>query len=106
MASYYNRYSQFISNGQNLPLPGITLPIGSEDKYYIFRQGKDRLDKLSNLYYSNPYSGWIIMLANPEFGGLEFLIPDMTTIRIPFPFNDALSRYETEINNNIILYGK
>jgi hypothetical protein len=26
------------------------------------------------MYYNNPYGGWLIMLANPEFGGLEFNI--------------------------------
>jgi hypothetical protein len=37
------------------------------------------------MYYNNPYGGWLIMLANPEFGGLEFNIPNQTVIRIPFP---------------------
>jgi hypothetical protein len=57
------------------------------------------------MYYNNPYSGWLILLANPEFGGLEFNIPDMTTLRIPFPYDSAISRYITEIENYKVLYG-
>ena len=46
------------------------------------------------------------MLANPEYGGLEFNIPDMTVLRIPFPYESAISRYTTEVTNNINLYGE
>jgi hypothetical protein len=58
------------------------------------------------MYYLNPYSGWLIMLANPQFGGLEFNIPDLTQIRIPYPLEDAMQRYITELNNHILLYGE
>ena len=88
------------------PIPGITIPESSSDKYAIYKQGVTRLDKLSNEYYNNPYSGWLIMLANPQFGGLEFNIPDMTSLRIPFPFETAIGRYTTEINNHKALYGE
>jgi hypothetical protein len=46
------------------------------------------------------------MLANPQFGGLEFNIPDNTLIRIPFPFDSAVERYSTEIRNYKLLYGE
>ena len=88
------------------PLPGITIPSESSDKNAVYKQGVSRLDKLSNMYYNNPYSGWLIMLANPEYGGLEFNIPDMTVLRIPFPFDSAVARYKTQVNNHIILYGE
>jgi|ERR1035437_981013 hypothetical protein len=104
--SYFDRYNSFRVNGEIKPLPGITIPIDSADKQAIYKQGQSRLDKLSNLYYNNPYSGWLIMLANPEHGGLEFNIPDMTSLRIPFPFNSAVSRYITEVNNHKLLYGE
>ena len=46
------------------------------------------------------------MLANPEYGGLEFNIPDMTLIRVPFPFDSAVGRYITQVTNHKILYGE
>jgi hypothetical protein len=104
--AYFDRYSQFRDNGEIKPLPGITIPSAQTDKNAVYRIGQSRLDKLSNLYYNNPYSGWLILLANPQFGGLEFNIPDMTAIRIPFPYTDAISRYTTEVTNNLLLYGE
>jgi hypothetical protein len=106
MATYTDRYSKFRDNGNIKPLPGIIIPVNSTDKQAIYKLGESRLDKLSNLYYLNPYSGWLIMLANPEYGGLEFNIPDMTLLRIPFPYESAISRYTTEVTNNINLYGE
>ena len=46
------------------------------------------------------------MLANPQYGGLEFNIPDMTSLRIPFPFDSAVSRYTTQVSNHKSLYGE
>jgi hypothetical protein len=46
------------------------------------------------------------MLANPEYGGLEFNIPDMTLIRIPFPFESAVTRYITAVTIHKTLYGE
>ena len=89
------------------PIPGITIPIDSTlDKFVVYKQGLTRLDKVSNMFYLNPYSGWLIMLANPEFGGLEFNIPDSSIIRVPFPYDSAVSRYITEVTNNINLSGE
>lgn len=106
MARYNDRYSKFRNNGQMHTIPGIKIPVESSDKVAIYKQGQSRLDKLSNLYYNNPYSGWIILLANPEFGGLEFNIPDSTPLRIPFPYDSAISRYITEVQNHLDLYGE
>lgn len=105
MPNYYDRYSQFRVNGTMKTLPGITIPVSPTDKYAVFKQGITRLDKLSNLYYNNPYSGWLIMLANPQFGGLEFNIPDATTLRIPFPYESAVQSYNTAVSNFEDLYG-
>lgn len=105
MANYFDRYGKFRNNGNIKPVPGIKIPILSSDKSGIYKQSVSRLDKLSDMYYNNPYSGWLILLANPEFGGLEFNIPDMTTLRIPFPYDSAISRYITEIENYKVLYG-
>ena len=106
MAKYYDRYSSFRDNGSMKPVPGISIPKDSGDKQAIYKQGQSRLDKLSNMYYNNPYSGWLIMLANPEFGGLEFNIPDMTSLRIPFPFDSAVARYITQVAIHKNLYGE
>ena len=106
MAVYFDRYSKFRTNGEMKPVPGISISESSSDKYAIYKEGVSRLDKLSDLYYNNPYSGWIILLANPQFGGLEFNIPDLTSLRIPYPLDSAISRYTNEINNYKKLYGE
>jgi hypothetical protein len=106
MAQYFDRYNKFRVNTEIKPIPGITIPLDAADKYTIYKEISSRLDKLSNTYYNNPYSGWLIMLANPEFGGLEFNIPDSTIIRIPFPYDSALSRYSTGVITHKQLYGE
>jgi len=103
---YIDRYSQFRTNNEIKPIPGITIPPSDSDLSYPYKQGLTRLDKLSNMFYNNPWSGWMIMAANPEFGGLEFNIPDMTLLRIPYPFEDAVGRYLTQIRNHKKLYGE
>lgn len=106
MPTYFDRYGSFRINGEIKPIPGITIPSDSGDKQANFKQGQSRLDKMSNLYYNNPYCGWLILLANPQFGGLEFNIPDMTSLVIPFPYDSAISRYITEVKNHKLLYGE
>ena len=93
MAQYFDRYEEFKKNGSIKPIPGMTLPITSSDKKVIYKQGKTRLDKLSQEYYGTPYFSWLILLCNPQFGGLEFDIPNNEVIVVPFPLNDALNRY-------------
>jgi hypothetical protein len=85
MAKYYDRYSKFRNNADMKPVPELLFKKLVQINTTIYKQGVTRLDKLSNMYYNNPYGGWLIMLANPEFGGLEFNIPNQTVIRIPFP---------------------
>lgn len=106
MAQYFDRYKDFRANGAMKPLPGLSIPIDANDKVAIYKKGKSRLDIISNMYYNNPYSGWLIMLANPQFGGLEFNIPDMAPLRVPFPYDSAVQRYITEITNHKLLYGE
>jgi hypothetical protein len=45
------------------------------------------------------------MQANPQFGGLEFNIPDGALIRVPYPFSEAVSRYITQVTRYKQLYG-
>ena len=106
MPQYFDRYSEFRFNGSMKPLPGIIIPPSGGDKTIVYKLGETRLDKLSNSYYNSPYFGWLIMLANPEYGGLEFLIPDQSIIRIPFPFESAIDRYIQTINRYNTLYGQ
>ena len=86
MAEYFDRYNQFKENGKVNPIPGIKLREKSTDKRVVYKLGKTRLDILSQQYYNNPYHGFLIMLANPQFGGLEFNIPDgeIKNLRISF----------------------
>lgn len=106
MANYYDRYGKFRYDANMKPVVGITIPQSTSDKQAVYKQGSSRLDKMSNMYYLNPYSGWLIMLANPQFGGLEFNIPDLSLIRIPYPYDSAIQRYITELDNHIKLYGE
>ena len=103
--TYYDRYESFNIDGNIIPIPGIYLQPSPTDKMIVYHLGKTRLDRISNTYYGNPWHGFLILAANPQYGGLEFNIPDNTIIRIPFPFTQALQQYQANVNNNIVLYG-
>jgi hypothetical protein len=105
MPKYFDRYEDFRTSNSIKPIPGLVLTQTTSDKTIIYKLGETRLDKLSNTYYNSPYFGWLIMSANQQYGGLEFLIPDQSTIVIPFPFEDAISRYTQLVNNYTLLYG-
>lgn len=105
MPRYFDRYEDFRINGKMLPIPGIVLPFNSGDKTIVYKLGTTRLDNISNTYYTTPYYGWLIMLANPQFGGLEFNIPDQSILVVPFPFESAITRYISQVNNYKALYG-
>ena len=103
---YYNRYNNFIVNGQQTIVPYIGLPSKSSDKRYIYKVGSSRLDKVSSQYYGTPYFGWLIMMANPIWGGQEWNIPDGTILTIPFTLVDSLQDYKTELNKHFFYYGR
>lgn len=106
MNQHYNRYSEFLVNGEFKIVPGIEIPIKSTDKYFQYKKGKDRLDKISQEYYGSPLFSWLIMQANPLVGGLEFEIPDNSYIRVPFPLINSLQEYKTEIELYKLYYGE
>ena len=106
MASYFDRYEKFRTNNDIKPIPSINIPVDPSDKQTLYRAGKTRLDKVSQEYYGNPYHGWLIMLANQQWGGMEFDIPDQTIIRIPFPFTNAIERYILGVKRHKELYGE
>ena len=99
MAEYFDRYSEFKIDGEVKPLPFIKIPPKPTDKIIPYLKNRDRMDKLSQLYYNNPYYGWLIMSANPQYGGLEFDIPNNEFIRIPFPLKVSIQQYIEQVNN-------
>lgn len=106
MAIYFDRYKNFKTNGSMLPIPGLKIPTRPTDKNVVYKVGETRLDILSQKYYNNPYHGWLILLANPQYGGLEFNIKNLEILRIPYPFESALERYANSVENYKILYGE
>ena len=103
---YYNRYSDFIINGEQTVVPYVPVPIKSTDKRYIYKVSQSRLDKISQQYYGSPYFGWLIMAANPIFGGLEWNIMDGSILTIPFPLVASLQDYKNALNNHFFYYGR
>lgn len=103
---YFNRYQFFNDNNEFKIVPGIEIPIKTTDKYYQYKKNKDRLDKISDSYYSTPFFGWLILLANPSFGNIEDEIPDNAMIRIPHPLVQTLQDYKRAIENYRFYYGE
>lgn len=96
---YYNRYQRFVSNGKYKIIPLIDIPKYDTDLYLTYDKSTMRMDNLSYKYYASPDYAWLIMLANPSLGSLEYLIPDGATVRIPYPLGTALSRYEKKVTD-------
>jgi hypothetical protein len=103
---YYNRYNDFVINGEQTVVPYVTLPSKSTDKRYIYKIGQSRMDKISQQYYGTPYFGWLILLANPNSGGLEWNINDGTILTIPFPLVASLQDYKNALDNHFFYYGR
>lgn len=95
---YFDRYQRLRGGGNFRMIPLINLKKYNTDLYITFDKTKMRLDNISYKYYSSPDYAWLIMLANPHLGSLEYLIPDGARMRIPYPLDTALSRYEIEVN--------
>ena len=103
---YYNRYQNFLINGKQTVVPFLNLPARATDQRYIYRTNKSRLDKISSEKYGSPYFGWLIMMANSLYGGLEQNIPDGTILIIPFPLVAALQDYKSALDTHIFYYGR
>lgn len=103
---YYNRYTEFLVNGQQQVVPYVNLPSKSSDKKYIYRVGMSRLDKVSQQYYGTPYFGWLIQMANPRYTGMEPFIPDGAVLTIPFPLLTSLQDYKSALDNHFLYYGR
>jgi len=103
--SYYDRYIKFRTPNSVSPMPFIKISEKSTDIMDVYRKGVDRMDVISNKYYGSPFYGWLIMLANPQYG-MEFDIPDNSIIRIPYPLNDSIQVYIDQVIKYKELYGE
>lgn len=101
----YDRYSMFRVDGQIKMVPFGEIPKHDTDFYEIYHRGVTRLDILSNNYYNSSDYAWLIMQANPQYGSLEFKIPDGAEIRIPYPLGQALQEYQDSLIEYQKLYG-
>ena len=104
--TFFDRYKSFKDNGSMKPIPGIKISPKQTDKKVVYKKNRTRLDKLSFEYYNNPTYGFLIMLANQKFGGLEFNIKDGEVIRIPYPLETTLEQYNSEVKKHFRLYGE
>ena len=104
--SYYNRYKDFKVNGKPTTVPLILLPKKSSDRKVVYKVGQSRLDKISQQMYDTPYFGWLILQANPEYGGQEWNIKDGRVIRVPFPLTVSLQDYKSELDKYFLYYGR
>jgi hypothetical protein len=102
--NYFDRYGQFKVNGEYSYIPFIKLNKKPTDIKIVFN-GNRRMDRISNEYYGTPYYGWLILLANPQYGGLEFDIPEDSILRIPFPLMDTLREYQQKVDQYILNNG-
>lgn len=93
----FDRYSQ-VRNGNEIGLvPFVEIPVKSTDRHETYRKGLTRLDQLSYQYYDSSDYAWLIMQANPQYGSMEFAIPDGSELRIPYPLNSTLDDYQKGI---------
>lgn len=99
--SYYDRYQKLRTNGKVNIMPNVTIETEGSDLTILFNKNKMRFDSLSYKYYGDPNYGWLILLANAKYGSLEFNIPNGVELRIPYPLNSAIGRYEDAINRLI-----
>ena len=103
---YWNRYTNFLINGEQTVVPFVPLPSKTSDKNYIFIIGQSRLDKVSQQFYGTPYFGWLVMAANPQYSGNEYSIPDGAVLTIPFPLVASLQDYKNQLDNHFFYYGR
>lgn len=101
----FDRYSIFKANGKMEIVPFIEITKKGTDKYIIFNKKTMRLDRISYEYYDSPDYAWLIMQANPVYGSIENFIPDGVVLRIPYPLDETLNGYMTDIITYKEVYG-
>ena len=100
----YDRYSSFRKGGTIEIVPFVEVPKNGSDMYEIYKKGETRLDKVSYEYYGSPDYAWLILQANPQYGSMEYSIPDLTELRIPFPLDAAIDGYNKSIEEYNKMY--
>jgi hypothetical protein len=96
----FDRYSMY-RNGEGIDLvPFGEVPKKNTDRFETYKRGKTRLDLVSYEYYGTPEYAWLILQANPQYGSLEFNIPDGVELRIPYPLDVSLETYRKSLNNH------
>jgi hypothetical protein len=83
-------------------IPFGEIPKKNTDRIEIYKRGETRLDLVSYDYYGTSDFAWLILQANPQYGSLEFNIPDGAELRIPYPLDASLETYR----NSLIKYNK
>ena len=101
----YDRYKAFRTDGQIAIPPFVKIPPKSTDFFEEYHRGATRLDLVSYDYYGDSSYDWLILMANPELGNMEFEIPDGSLMRIPYPLNTTLESYNNQIEKFYKLYG-
>ena len=102
---YKNRYDKFKFDNKMYNIPNLHIAQLPTDKIVVFKKGITRMDKLSQTYYGTPYMGFLIRLANKQYEGMEFDIPEGALIRIPFPLSTAVELYNKAVDSYIRLEG-
>ena len=102
----YNRYKDFVIDGQQTIVPYINLQSKSTDKRYIYKVGQSRMDKVSQQYSGSPLFGWLILQANPKYAGSEWNIPDGSILTIPYPLVASLQDYKNQLDDYLFYYGR
>lgn len=100
----FDRYSHFRGGNEIKIVPFAEIPVKSTDRYEIYRKGNTRLDLVSYDYYGSSDFAWLILQANPQYGSMEFSIPDGVELRIPYPLNVSLDAYQKAIEDYNKLY--
>jgi len=100
----YDRYTKFRVDGNIEIVPFVKIKEKQTDFHETYIRGKSRLDLISYDYYGDANYGWLIMQANPEYGSMEYEIPDGSVLRIPYPLQESISDYESAVSNYKKLY--
>ena len=100
----FDRYSLSREEGKVKIVPTVIIPKKSTDYFETYKAGFTRLDVLSYKYYKNPNYDWLIMAANPEYGSMEYAIPDNVELRIPYPLDTTLKDYTAAIKRHNELF--
>ena len=99
MTEYYDRYKSLRGDGKSHLFPNIRIEKLNSDLVVIYNRNTMRFDNLSYKYYGDSNYAWLILMANPQYGSMEFSIKDGVKLRIPYPLQSAINRYETALES-------